>query len=132
MLSFCTCYATLSSNGKKTPAVSSVCLLISIIPQCAYHFNVLVSFSHQLCIFAPDVKLMFLFMLFYRPCTAVTTLFPQVEVGDIFRINGSDFVPADAVILSSRYRRPTCCQAVGKLLPLFFFSSFFSQLSLKR
>lgn len=56
-----------------------------------------------------------------RLCTEVITLFSQVEVGDVIRVNGSDFVPADAVILSSRYRSPTCCQAVGTSLALLSF-----------
>lgn len=76
------------------------------------------------CAFLPLMfKLLFSLMLFYRLCTPVTRLFSQVEVGDIFRINGSDFVPADAVLLSSRYRSPTCCQTVGTSS---FFLSFCS------
>lgn len=41
-------------------------------------------------------------VLFYCQPPAVTSLFSQIEVGDIIRVNGSDFVPADAAILSSR------------------------------
>uniref|UniRef100_A0A4W6FKQ7 Phospholipid-transporting ATPase n=1 Tax=Lates calcarifer TaxID=8187 RepID=A0A4W6FKQ7_LATCA len=41
-------------------------------------------------------------------CTAVNSLFSQVEVGDIIRVNGSDFVPADAVILSSSEPQGMC------------------------
>uniref|UniRef100_I3J2A0 Phospholipid-transporting ATPase n=1 Tax=Oreochromis niloticus TaxID=8128 RepID=I3J2A0_ORENI len=35
-------------------------------------------------------------------------LFSQVEVGDIIKVNGSDFVPADAVILSSSEPQGMC------------------------
>lgn len=61
-------------------------------------------------------------------CTEVITLFSQVEVGDVIRVNGSDFVPADAVILSSRYRSPTCCQAIGTSLSYLFALFLFSVL----
>lgn len=63
---------------------------------------------------------------FCQLCTEVITLFSQVEVADVIRVNGSDFVPADAVILSSRYRSPICCQAVGTSLSLFFLFAFLS------
>ncbi len=94
--------------------------------KCTYLFF----FSHQLCIFTRHVELLFPFVLFYRQCTAVTSLFSQVEVGDIIRVNGSDFVPADAVILSSRYRSPSCCQTVGNfsLLSSFLLFALFSAL----
>lgn len=87
------CFCTYSSSSQ-----------LRILP---YLFNVLPLF------FSPAVQLVCPLMLFYRPCTTVISLFPQVEVGDIIKVNGSDFVPADAAILSSRYRSPTCCQAVG-------------------
>lgn len=65
-------------------------------------------------------------LLFHRQSSAVTLYFSQVEVGDVFRVNGSDFVPADAVILSSRYQSvSTCCQTVGTSL-------FLSHLHLKK
>lgn len=90
----------------------------------SYHFNVLTFF------FSPAVSLLVYnscpLMLFYRPRTTVISLFPQVEVGDIIKVNGSDYVPADAAILSSRYRSPTCCQAVGTSSPLFACSLCFS------
>ncbi len=78
---------------------------------------------------------MFLFVVFCQPYTAVTSLFSQVEVGDIFRVNGSDFVPADAVILSSRYRSPSCSQAVGnssRLSSSFFCFFALSEVSLEK
>uniref|UniRef100_A0A8C6KAT0 Phospholipid-transporting ATPase n=1 Tax=Nothobranchius furzeri TaxID=105023 RepID=A0A8C6KAT0_NOTFU len=40
--------------------------------------------------------------------TPITRLFSQVEVGDIIRVNGSDFVPADAAILSSSEPQGMC------------------------
>lgn len=124
MLSGCTCYAKLSSNGNKTPAFFSHQYCTRFIP-------LMYLFSYQLCIFTPDTELKFPFMLFYRQCTAVTSLFSQVEVGDIIIINCSDFVPADAVILSSRYRSPLCCQTVGNFSLLSPFLRF-AQLSLKK
>lgn len=44
-----------------------------------------------------------------------TFYFSQIEVGDVIRVNGGDFVPADAVILASRYRSPPSCQPAGNL-----------------
>lgn len=103
----CYCYynnAKCSCSDKATPAVS-------------FHHHFLtplmfLPFFLTSC-FTPGVQVMCPSMLFHRPCTAVISLFPQVEVGDIIKVNGSDYVPADAAILSSRYRSPTCCQAVG-------------------
>lgn len=97
------------------------CVFTSVLSY-SHCFNVLTFFFLASCKFSPLMfKLMFSLVLFYRLCTPVTRLFSQVEVGDIFRINGSDFVPADAVLLSSRYRSPTCCQTVGTSSSLSFF-----------
>lgn len=38
-------------------------------------------------------------------------------MGDIIKVNGSDFVPADAVILSSRYRSHNLLPDLWELLP---------------
>ena len=37
----------------------------------------------------------------------------QVEVGEVIRLNDSDYVPADTVLLSSRYRAQTGCTDMG-------------------
>lgn len=120
MLSGCTCFAMFRSNRKKTPAVFVLFTALMYLPffptSRAFLLLMQNSCSHVCC--------------FYRQCTAVTGLFSQVEVGDIIRVNGSDFVPADAVILSTRYRSPTCCQTLWNFTLLFFF--LLSQLSLKK
>lgn len=54
---------------------------------------------------------------FFQAVPDVTSLFSQVEVGDIIKVNGSDFVPADAAILSTRYRSPSCCLITGTPFP---------------
>lgn len=97
---------------------SSVILITCVL--CSLTSLYLPLFPHQLCIFTPDVKVVYSLMLFYRLCTAVTSLSSQVEVGDIIRVNGSDFVPADAAILSSRYQSPPCCQTVETSSSFFF------------
>lgn len=85
-------------------------------------------FSFQLWILTSHVELMFPSVWFCRQWPTVTRLFSQVEVGDVIRVNGSDFVPADAVILSSRYRSPSCCLTMEN--PFFLF--LLSLLSLKK
>lgn len=67
-----------------------------------------VNVSFQLSISTPDAFI----CADHGQCAVVISLFSQVEVGDIIRVNGSDFVPADAVILSSRYWSPSCLQTV--------------------
>lgn len=89
-------------------------------------------FSFQLWICTSHVEIMFPFVWFCRQWPTVTSLFSQVEVGDIIRVNGSDFVPADAVILSSRYRSPSCCLTMENLSSLPFFLFLLSLLSLKK
>lgn len=123
-----------ADNGRETPAVS-LCASPHQDQYSVFHFIVLTFYLSSCSSLLLILNSCFLLMPFHRPTTAVNALFSQVEVGDVIRVNGRDFVPADAVILSSRYRSPPCCQAVGN------FSSFsfllllllaLSQLSLKR